>query len=852
MLTLLRKITLPHLRRDRLRVLVTVTAMTLAVATVVALDLVSRTVVAAARDAVRDVAGRAQLSVANGEVGVPEAVLDVVRAQPEVEAAVAVMDVRATAQSLGGEPLQILGLDLVDDHTVRTFRIAGEAEGLGDPLELLAQPSSVLVTKALAARHRLAVGDRVEVLSSGGVRSLAIRGLLEADGAANAYGGNVAVMDLFAAQQLFGRRGFFQRVDVVVRDGAPVDAVREDLATRLAGGAVVETSDERGGQARSMVNGIAMATRASSLIGLAVALFLVYTTQAIAVARRRREFAVLRVLGVTVPGLRRYLQAEAVLLALPGCLLGLPLGWLEARAALPVLGDTVSGDVAMLGHLELAPAVQAFAVPLLLGLVAALLGALLPSLAATRAALATALGRRTELLQPAIDRRGTRVGLAVTTVALALSAVEGAGGPRIRLLVFPMLAMGAALCLPGAFRQLAAPVARMLRAVTPALGTVAAGNLGTAPRLAAATAAMIMLATASLVALRIVLGGLATSAVQWGERFYPLDLMVTSGSPMLDFRSNPMPPEVAEGLRAIPGVADLNGVRVVEFVPSSAGTVRLIAQDVALWTRHGGSQTLYQGTPETTAAALGRGEVLVSDLITRRHGLGVGDTITLQTPAGGRPFRIGGVYGAGFVNGPDGAVQMDVATFRRAWMDERITSFAVFLAPGADPEAVRAAIRTRFGARWALFIITFDEFTRIGLDRLERPFQVAQVANGLVALLAAFGILNTLLAAVLDRRRDIALLRSSGATRSQVAHSVLLEAAVLGTVGIASGLALGLVTSRSLLGLFSQFGWFVPFHLPAGPLLGAVGGLLAVVLLAGFYPARRAAGLCVVEELHGV
>jgi putative ABC transport system permease protein len=848
-LVLLRRVSRPYWMRHRVRLALTSLAIVVSVAAVLALHLVATAVVQGAKDAIAETRGRAELAVVNGAVGVPESLLGQVRHVAGADAVVPVIERGTTAVRPKAGYLRVMGIDLGDDQTVRTYEFSRRPASIDDPVEMLARPYSIIVTKDFADRHGLATEGTVDLLTPDGVHPFRIAGVLEMTGPAQAFGGNLLVMDIFAAQKIFGQQGRFDRLDVVVAGDRDPASVQAALAAELAGSAAVVPSVARNAAIEVEVKGISLAMHAASTIGLAVALFLIYNTLSVSVSQRRHQLGTLRALGLTDSTLQRYLLAEAALIAAPACVLGLPLGFLEARAMLPVIAGAINENIGDLGVVVARVSLGAEVLAAGCALVVALLGAVAPARAAVRLSVTQRLSREREVAPPSADRWSVSCGIAVIAIAVAI-ALAPRGFEGGALLVSPLLAGGVVLCLPSLFRSGAPLFRTLLEAVSPAVGKLAGESFIAAPKRAASTAASVMLATAAVIAMQILLGGLRTSAEQWGYGFFPLDLMVTAGSPMFGVQATPIPHRLVSRLASLDGVQALNPLRIVDGVRSEAGEVRLVAQDFRLWSRRGGTETLYEGTPESALATLAAGAVLVSQTFAARTGIHPGQRVRLGTPKGPREFPVGGVFGAGFLGFPGGTVAMDIATYRRHWRDRSVTTANLFVRQGVDPEHVAEQIRRRYSAAHSLFILSKVEFRRLGLDRVTRPYMVAHALEVVAALLAAFGVLNTLLSSVLDRRRDLGVLRALGATTKQVTRTILLEAALLGAIGATAGVILGAVSSYALLRVFDGFGWQVPYSLPPAALLIVLGTVATILLGGGWYPAWSAGRLPVVDCLR--
>jgi putative ABC transport system permease protein len=198
-----------------------------------------------------------------------------------------------------------------------------------------------------------------------------------------------------------------------------------------------------------------------------------------------------------------------------------------------------------------------------------------------------------------------------------------------------------------------------------------------------------------------------------------------------------------------------------------------------------------------------------------------------------------------------GSIVVDRALFTQQFQDERVDTFHVYLKPGAPLEPVREAITAKLGQRFDLFVLSNAELRAEALSLVSNAFSVSYAMEFVAVVLALLGVVNTLLAAVLDRTREIGLLRAVGATRSHVVRLFAAEAAFIGltggVIGVCVGGVLGAIITR-VVGVQAT-GWSFPFKYPwqtAGQMV-----LVATVcaVLAGLYPARRAARLDVVEAL---
>src|SRR5688572_8669221 len=212
------------------------------------------------------IAGAAQLQVTSGEAGFPEEVLERVQSIPGVQVAVPVIEAPAGTHLPGQGNILILGVDMTGDRSLRTYDLeAGDEAIVDDPLVFLAQPDSIIVTAEFAARNGLRVGERLTLSTMQGDRAFTVRGVMRSGGLTSAFGGNLAVMDIYAAQQVFGRGRHFDRIDVRLRDTVSVEVGQDAIRQRIGLGFDVEPPAVRGQQLESTLAVYAITMNISSV-----------------------------------------------------------------------------------------------------------------------------------------------------------------------------------------------------------------------------------------------------------------------------------------------------------------------------------------------------------------------------------------------------------------------------------------------------------------------------------------------------------------------------------------------------------------------------------------------------------
>lgn len=872
MSALLRWLLLRRLARERGRTALTLLGVALGVAVFVAIRLANHSALASFADTVDAVTGRANLSVASASDGFPDSLYAVLARWPGVEAAAPVVQVSALARPGGPRPagplpsgergefretLLFLGVDPLSEGPFARFAAlapgdsaAGGPEALERALRLLVEPRTIAVTRVFAERNGLAEDDTLTALVSGRPTALVVARVLDGEALAQAMGGNLALLDIATAQEVFGRAGRLDRVDLLVpaRDR---DRLRRELAAAMPAGVAVEPPQSRTKQVENMVSAFALNLTALSFIALFVSMFLIFNAVAMSVLRWRREIGILRSLGVTRGQVTRLFLLEGLLLGGAGSALGLVIGTLLARATLGAVGRTLT-DLYLVQHantVRLDPAT--YAVGFGLGVVTALLSALAPALEAahTPPSLTMRQGMLLEARKLPVGRAALAglgvLALAGLVVAWTVREHQPWGGFAAAFLVIAAFTLfSPAFTLAGE---------TLLRRPAEALGIEGALGARALRDFVARTSvvvASLMLAVGMSVALSIMVGSFRRTVDTWITQTLRGDLYVEPAGHRTSLAATQMPASLVRDAAAIPGVIAVDTYRATPMRFRDR-PVTAVGIDFGVQARHGNLRFLHGADGRAVlSAARARGEVVVTESFAHRFRVAPGDTLRLPAPAGEAAVRVAGVF---FDYTTDaGAVLMDRSLFARLWNDDRTESLALYAAPGADLERVRREFLALAGPDLVLHVTPNQDLRRRVLTVFDQTFRITFALQFIAVLVAVLGVVTTLTALILQRGREIGVLRATGALRSQVRRIVLVESGILGLLGSLLGCAAGWVLALLLVHVINRqfFGWTIRMEVEPLVFAQAVALMVGTSLVAALGPARFASDRVAAESLR--
>ena len=853
MLSAFRRVSLRHLAAHKLRTLLTAFGIALGVAAMIGIRLVNDSAARSFERTIDRMAGKAVFQIANGSAGVPEELLDEVKAVGGVKVAAPTVQGFLPVSSLRGERLFVFGIDLLADPEIHEYASGSSETEVEDPLVFLAQPDSVAVTTELLNQHGLAEGDKIEVTAAGASTALTIRATLDIHkGPATVFGGRLAVMDVFAAQRLFGLERRFTQIDVGLDPGADPRAVETALARVVAGRGLVERPRTRGESLEKLIEANRTTFEFAGTLAIIIGLYLILNTMVIAVAQRRREIGILRAIGMRRGEVLGMILFEALTLGGLGCLAGVPLGYGLAQGLAGSYTAAISARFFPVVGAEIRLEPRSVAWSVGLGLIASFLAVLVPAREAVRVQPVAALRIAAPVDRlPRAYRRSALLGAAFFAAAMALwffpqrfpvsRADAGLGAQLGLLLAFSFVA-------PTFVRAVALGVERLLGlGAAPLVALASRGLIAYLPRVAITSAALIVSLCGAL-SLASVISSIERSVVRvLDSAFWGIDLAVGSATGIMAKDWAPLPESVADEIASLPAV---NRVGVEEWVqvPYQGLPTHLVARDS--FRRGIRRLDLIEGNEAEATTALESGEgAVVSMIFAHRFGKHLGDSLVLRAPGGEARLRIVGVQ---YDMEDLGIVMIDRAFYRRVWKDDRISFIIPVLNPGADRGQVVDEIRRRWGERYGLFAITIEQLRRENDEVVAQSLGAAYPLIAITLTIALLGVVNSLFASVLDRTRELGVLRAVGALRATVRRLVIMEAGIIGLAGalfgVAGGSLLGYVIVDTLFP--NVFGIQALYRYPLTAALFAFASAIVLAAAAGYFPGRSASRLRITEALQ--
>lgn len=831
------RVTLRSLLARKLRLLLSATAVVLGVSFVAGALTLTDTLGRVFDDLFRDVNAKTDLEVRGQSVfaeqdGGPRApvpadlatrlgtVEGVSHVVGDVQGYAQLLEKDGTAYTTGGAPA--FGLNYDADQRTSSYTIeTGTAPQA---------PDDVVLDVGTAEATGYRVGDEVTVQLTGGPREFTVTGTFGFGDSGSVGGASIVAFEQSTAQELLGRPGEFQVLRIAAADGVDVDALRDRVASTLPAGYETVTgeqsADEAAGDIKEALGFFTTFLLVFAVVSLFVGAFLIFNTFTILIAQRQRELALLRALGADRGQVTRSVLLESLVVGSVASVLGLGLG----IGVAVLLRSLVSSFGGTLPEGPLVISTRTVVVSLLIGVVVTALAALLP---ARKASAVPPVAAMRDAATPEASLRRTTILGAVLLVLGIVGVGVGLSGELVLLGIGALLAfLGIAALSPllsrPAGRLLGAPFQRSLP------GRLGRLNATRNPRRTAATAAALMIGLA-LVSTVSVLGASAKASVEKiVQGALGADLVVQQKGGFDGFS-----PAVGDALAALPEVGQVDRLR---FDSAQVGG------DVVEITSVPGQavgQTVDLARVAGDVTALSEGEVLLSEGEAEELGVAPGDSVPVQFSRGAeRSFTVAGTYVDNELVGP----YLFDASAARDFSAQLDAVLLIDARDGTSAADLRSAVDATAAGFPTVEVLDREEFTQASTSQIDTITTIISILLLLSILIAVLGIVNTLALAVLERTRELGMLRAVGLSRRQTRRMVTVEAVIVAVfgalLGIVVGSAFGVAFQRALADegvteLAFPVGRLVAFVVVAG-----LAGILAALL-----PARRAARLDVLQAL---
>jgi len=743
--------------------------------------------------------------------------------------------------------LTVMGIEPRQDARVRSYELAS-----GRFLKEQDRSYDIVIPKPVADKRGIALNDKVELLIGREKQTFKVVGLLADKGSARIYNGAVGFVTLEVSRAVFERGAKYDQIDLVAEPSIATQSdmlnqLKADLQAKLGDSYTVDYPASTGKSIADAISGLTTALSMFTVIALIVSALLTYNTFSMIALERTREWGLLRSLGIGRSQLLRLVLVEAVFMAFFGAGLGL-LGGLLLAIPLTQMMNAMFGGGLTINEMTVPPGGIVSAA--ISGIVVTLFASFVPAWGVTRIMPMEALRTRSQKREGFIIRHGWKIGLVLLAVFIADAAIgilPGAG--ELSLIV---AFSSVTFLVPMVISLLGRVIRYAMAALYGMSGRLGSLNIQRNKGRATLTVSVIVVGAAMTVGM----GGMQVSFKAELERW--IDSAV--GGDFWISGTSAMRPEVGQRIAATSGIDAITPERWIYVTVTGATTAKGFTsrKEVILYriidpaTRRDVTSIRFSEDEDKAEEMWGHfasgDAVFISGYIQQLYGIKRGDLLRVRTARGERDFNVAGIVTDVLQGGR--SIIGSWSDMRKYFGQNNASFYIARLAPGADAGVVEQTLKDDIGKSRHLTVQSGNEW-RAEMRKMSMQFFTLFDAIVFVAVVVGvLGVVNTMTMSVLERVREIGMLRSVGMTRTQVTWMVLAEAGTMGIIAALFGVGAGLLLSVMMVnGMKQGTGWSLSWVLPTGPLQSSVVIALVVSQVAAIYPTWRAVRTVIVETI---
>jgi putative ABC transport system permease protein len=853
-------ITIRSLSTRRMRSILTLFGIVIGVACIFAINFTNENAYRSITSLFEGTTGRVSLEIRSSANvgGLPQDLLDEVASTEGVEQAVGYLKLPAALPGedqeqidlnffgTGAGGLMLHGIDPLLDKQLRDYRIT-EGRFIEEDSANKEKPEVVLV-ESFAIENSLSVGETITILTAFGPSELKVVGLMAGEGAGLTNLGKFGVITLGVAQELARRTDELDQIDLVATNtyanSEALQQLRDQLAEQLGDEYTVVFPASQGDRMAKMLSGYQIGLNFMAGIALFVGAFLIFNAFSMTVVERTRELGMLRAVGMSQRQVTVQVIIEGIVLGVLGSLLGVATGFLMSQGLMAIMSGLLGQP---LDTRTVSPKIMM--VSITVGVVVTLLASYLPARQAGRISPLEAIRLRGQKDEGWFDRVGWIMGLLLLIMSVGILVWNPFPYDvqfRLGSLTVFTLFFGAMLIIPVTLRVWHRLSRGLIRLLFGDLGEIGARNLERARRRTMLTCAALMVGVSMIVTTQGMVGSFSADLKTWISAYTAGDVFVSGAVPInYEFK------EDLEKIEEVEHAAPLRYIEVSWLTGEEEEKISLMGIDPDSYSQV--THFIFSDPKTDTKEAmkqLTQGQaVFISGVIAEKYDLSQGDSITLRTRQSDQVFTVAAVvldfYNQGMV------VTGSWKDLRRYFDIDDVNTFLLKTKEGTDSSQLANKIEDLYKDKYQLIAESNSSLRERADALLSQAFSMFDILGILAVMVAALGVLNTLSMSVIERTREIGMLRCMGMTRWQIVRMILAEAFMMGIIGGVLGLGFGIALTQIFLSAMGAMsGYELDFVMPVRAIWLSLVVALTISQLAALIPAIRAAKTPMLSAIH--
>ncbi len=843
----LRKVSWRYLWIHRWQTLLMVFGIALGVAVMVSIDLANAGSRRAFELSTQAITGKATHQIIASGEAFDESIYVDLQKTGLLEAVSPIISINVSSPNLGNQPYQLLGFDFLEDRPFRDYWDEQAQIDWPNLVSFFTQPGAVLLSKDMAERYQLTIGQEISILVNGIDTKVFLAGIVyPRDNLSARTLSGLILADIATAQEITGFIGKISRIDLIIPEGN--QNIEKDIQAILPEEVRIVPAQAQADAIQQMTAAFQLNLSALSMLALVVGLFLIYNTMTFSVIQRRALFGTLRCLGVTRKEIFIIVLGEAIIVGIIGSAIGVGLGIGMGRNTISLVSQTIN-------DLYFTTTVRDIGLPLsslikggLIGLVATIVTAVIPAIEAA------GVPPRVAITRSGIEEKAQRFTGWITlggVICFILGGIAfwvpneylifGFGGTFFVVIGFAMLSINGLQWMMTVIR----PITQKLFGW---IGKIAPRSLLSSLSRTGIAVSALMIAVAVSIGVTLMIDSFRYTVTIWLEQTLQSDIYISAPSFTSTQSTTLIDQDVVSQLRNWPNIQRVDLLRTIK-ADSPLGGLNLSATnnpDI-------GKERYFKSVRVQQALIyeqLNQGGILISEPLTNRFHLEVGDLFGIYTPGGLTQFQVIGIFYD--YASSEGSAMISLDRYQKSWGDPGVTAIGIRLRDGVNADEFATKLQDQIRTNQSLLIRANQALREEVMDVFDRTFAITFALRILATVVAFIGILSTLLMLLMEKQRELGIFMALGLTGRQLWKMIMLETGLMGLAAGVFAIPTGIVLSLILIFIINMrsFGWTLQMNIqPLGVLFAVMTALIAA-LMAGVIPAYRISRMTAIEAIR--
>lgn len=734
----------------------------------------------------------------------------------------------------GASAVTVTGINVATAQNVRNY-------SLNDGRFLEADDTyATVIPQLLADKMELKIGDTFVIPSSDGMADLKVVGILSLSASA---GLDEILVPIPVAQSILNLPGKINTIDILIKSGADRDEVVSSLLAKLGPNfksGAIQTGDEL---SSALMLGESMMWL-FGIMALAMAGFIIFNTFRTVVAERRRDLGMLRAIGASKQTIMGLIMVESLIQGIIGTGLGLICGYLFSLLLLSSVGNIFAG---LLRVTIGAPVITGANLigSILLGVGFTVGSGYFPARSAMKVTPLESMRPTLGVIEYRQNKRRAIWGLGLLTISVLGLLI---GDVKIAGLAGVVFLIGIILIAPVMVKPVADIFGKLISSVYPREGKLAQGNLSRQPSRAAITASSMMIGLAICIALMAMITSIEHGFISYLDKSLGTDYLLMPPSLVLGGGNLGANQGLIDQIKSVDGIEEATSLRLATSQVDGS-TLQLIGIDPLVYPKIAGLEFSEGDSTEAFKAMEQGSAMIVNGVFAITNNVNLGDVLSLTSPEGEREYTVVGIA-FDYLNAKIATGYVSQSDLAKDFNSESDVLLFVNRKPDASANEVTPKLQSAIKEYPSFSLIDSNQFKTEQMNMFKMAMSVFYIMVIMLAVPGLIAMANTMSINVIERTREIGMLRAVGATQTQIKRMVFAESVLLSALGTTMGILVGLFLSYLLVKAISVIGFNTEFYFPTSGIIASIIVGLVFGIIAAAVPARQAANTVIVEALQ--